>query len=150
MTITSKSMKQTRRMHRNILRSAESDDLQSMRTELNALYDPDTSALTNLTEGPCKVCMTPLVDAVLLSSFKKRNATCEESMDNIQSIGKTFQMSVDDITNVRAAAHAARICGEATDPSARRSAYNDMSSYLNNAGFSDAGLCIPDAIGSNM
>ena len=141
------AMKKTRRGHRHFLRACDREDIQTMRSELASLYDPENGPLTALTEGPCKICMTPLVDAAILTAYKNRSTAYAEVIDNISKTGATFGLNDDDMRNIVESSRFASMASKSEGVS-RDSAILNMNSRLEQAGFGDAGLCIPDAVSS--
>ena len=135
MTNTKKVYHQTREMHRAVLRAVRQDDVQGMRQKLNQLYDPYNSPLVQVTEGPCAKALVPVVDGAMLAMAKGSTKCGAELLDNVKAIGPTFGLSDAAIESIGAAAKAA-----ANQDCAA------MDKHLGQAGFGDAGMCIPDAM----
>jgi len=137
-------MKMTRRSHRAILRAAGAGDVDGMRASIGALYGQD-SGLTKLTEGPSKLCLTPMVDALILSAYKGEEGVRSDLMDNFVSTGRTFGLSGEDLGHLgRSAEIAAGMAGGGSGE--RSSSVARMNAHLEEAGFRNMGLCIPDAL----
>ena len=133
--------KETRRAHRTMLRAANRDDQQEVRYLLHDLYNPDKSPLTQLSDGPEKHMLVPLVDMALLTAYKGRSLA-PEMLDNLQSVGHSFGMSSEDMAHVGDAVAAAQAAGMGD-----RSALDEMGRSLEAAGFGcESGTCMPAAM----
>merc|ERR1712072_1250438 len=115
-----RAMKHTRRAHRHILRAADANDVSLLRTEMNKLYDPNSTPLQTLTTGPSKLCLVPVVDAAIMSAYKGRSRTHAELLDNVHSVGKTFGVTSDDYANILEATKMARLCADGHNSAVRQ------------------------------
>lgn len=136
-----KLMRVTRKSHRHALRAADMNDAQLYRSEIYNLYDPQNSALTQLTSGPDKMSAVPMVDAAILTAYKNRDMNAE-IMDNLNTVGASFGIDSHSLASIHSAVDAAR------EARSNPAAISRMNHHLEKAGFGDySGMCIPDAIG---
>lgn len=125
---------ENRRLHRQLLRAVKADNLADMRTVMYSTYDPFNAPLSRLTSGPSKLGMTPVVDAYILATTLNKSVANELS-DNLNSVGATFQLSQSDLSSIHKAARYAT-----------QGKFEKMYAQLDHAGYTNMGLCVPDAL----
>lgn len=134
------SMRFTRKCHRNMLRATNAGDTDWMRHELYTLYDPTSTPLKHLVEGPSPMCLTPMVDAALLASYKA-NPVAAELRDNLQSVAPAFRMQRAELKHVLSALDLA------TEARTNPAAMTQMAHELALGGFgAGSGMCMPQAM----
>lgn len=137
--------KYTRKLHRETLKSAKNNDVQSIRENLNTLYDAEHSPLTQVTSGPNKLASVPLVDAILLSARERNQEVYNEVAENLNKVGETFGYSRNDVASIVKASQHASMLDNAT-PRERSKHIKAMNARLSDAGVNDIGLSIPGAL----
>ena len=142
---TRRLMRETRSMHRNILRAARADDVHALRSQMNALLDPHKSPLVLLTHGPDQSSIVPMVDAAILSASRGNELTKMELLHNMENVSRSFGFDTQSIAHVVCATELAGGLKHVSGLT-RQEMHSDMMAHIDAAGMSNMGLCIPDAL----